>query len=213
MTLSRPTIKRRYNAELPRYERARASLVAVVESMLVDLGPRSGIRPVPIIESSVKEFDSFYEKACRFQQEGRIAITEDCFTKIHDIARARIVCNTTEDVDHIVRMVNEQTQLLYTGVETEAHAPARTTGYRAVHLNLDIDVQVGAEMLATHCELQVMTALQYAWGLYTHKDFYKSDDVPPLVATLMRELSDLLHVADCFAGHLIREAEHAAGTR
>lgn len=210
MALSRAALRRRYNSERPRYDRARKNLVAVVESVLEDLAPTRGIRPVPLVESSVKEFDSFYDKACAFERKARVASTGDCFEKIRDLARARIICQTVEDAERISRLLSEQDRVFFRGMEIETHAPVpggESTGYRAIHLDLEIDVQVGTRQLATPCELQVVTALQYAWGLYTHKDFYKGEGVPLLVGTMMRELSDLLHVADRFASHLIEEVE------
>jgi putative GTP pyrophosphokinase len=210
MAFSRQALRRRYKREYQRYERARANLEATVTSVLQDMAPTHGIRPVPLVESSVKEFDSFYEKACRFELDGRVASVEDCFREIRDIARVRIICQTVDDVQRITWLLEEQEHVLSPIKEMEAHSPAPDTGYRAIHLNLEVDAQMGPSLLATPCELQIMTTLQYAWGLYTHSDFYKGENVPPLVATLMRELSDLLHVADRFAGHLISEVEKAS---
>lgn len=216
MALSRETLRRRYRQERSRYDRARKNLDAVVESVLEDLAPTRGIRPVPLVESSVKEFSSFYDKACEFERQGRVATTADCFEEIRDIARARIICQTIFDAEHISRLLLEQDDVYFRNVEMETHAPVpghRSTGYRAIHLDLEIEAQVRGRQLPTACELQVVTALQYAWGLYTHKDFYKGEGIPPLVATMMKELSDLLNVADRFAGHLIGEVEKASAAK
>ena len=131
----------------------------------------------------------------------------------HDLARARIICQTVADAERVARLMQAQDDVLFTNSTVQVHAPspdAPSTGYRAIHLDLEIDAPVKGAPVATPCELQIVTALQYAWGLYTHKDFYKTESVPPLVAELMRELSDLLNVADKVAGHLIREVEASA---
>jgi ppGpp synthetase/RelA/SpoT-type nucleotidyltranferase len=216
MALSRKVLREHYERELPRYERARENLVATVESLLEDFGSARGIRPIPFVESSVKGFDSFYAKARRLEREKRIASTAECFDTIHDFARARIVCQTVEDAQRISHLLHEQDKVIFRSTELETHEPSqgkRSTGYRAIHLDLEIDAPVAARRVATPCELQIMTALQYAWGLYTHKDFYKGEGVPPLVEAMMRELSDLLNVADRFAGHLIGEVERASAAR
>ncbi len=213
MPISQRAVHRRYRQQLPRFERARYNLVGVIESVLDDLGAVNNIRPVPLVESSIKEFSTFWDKAQRFEQERRVACTEDCFTEIHDLARARIICQTVADAERIGRLMLERDNILFTNTCMEVHAPTQSTpssGYRAIHLDLEIDAPVDGRLVATPCELQVVTALQYAWGLYTHKDFYKGEGVPPLVGELMRELSDLLNVADKFAGHLIREVESQA---
>lgn len=212
MALSRRSLKTRYEDEYQRYERARDKLVKTVESALEDLASAHGIRPIARLESSVKEFDSFYEKAQDLERDGHIKSVNDCFVQIRDLARARIICQTVDDAERITRMLRELDEVFFYDTKAQTHAPAPETGYRAIHLNLEIDAQVGKRVLATPCELQVVTALQYAWGLYTHSDFYKGKEVPPLVATLMRELSDLLNVADRFAGHLIDQVEKAPST-
>jgi ppGpp synthetase/RelA/SpoT-type nucleotidyltranferase len=213
MSLKRETLRRRYNDECPRFERTQAKLLEIVRSVLEDLGPQRGVRPDPLLESNMKEFSSFWIKAQRLESEGRVSSASDCFGEIHDFARARIICQTVADAERISRLMVEQENVLFTNAKVQVHAPAlgaRSTGYRAIHLDLELDAPVKGELVATPCELQVVTALQYAWGLYTHKDFYKSDRVPPLVGDLMRELSDLLSVADQVASHLIREVESRA---
>jgi ppGpp synthetase/RelA/SpoT-type nucleotidyltranferase len=213
MPISQRTVRRHYRQQLPRFERARKNLVGSIESVLEDLGAVNNIRPVPLVESSIKEFPAFWAKAQRLEREQRVTCAEDCFTTIHDLARARIICQTVADAERIGRLMLERDNILFTNTDMQVHNPAHSdpsTGYRAIHLDLEIDAPVDGRPVATPCELQVVTALQYAWGLYTHKDFYKGERVPPLVGELMRELSDLLNVADRFAGHLIREVESRA---
>ena len=214
MALRRAGLQARYNKEYRRYKRARDKLVEKVGSALHDYSEQYEIRPIVGLESSVKEFDSFCEKARELERQGEVKSIDDCFEKIKDIARARIVCQTVEDAQRIRALLKSMEDFLFLDANVQDHNPAPKTGYRAIHLDLEIDAQVGKSSVATPCELQIVTALQHAWGLYTHRDFYKGKDVPPLVATLMRELSDLLHVADRFAGHLIGEvSQQPAKTR
>lgn len=212
MSLTQSSVHRVYNAEYERHDRARRRLVDIIEPMLSDLAPREGIRPVPLVESSVKGFPSYLAKAQRYEREGHVTTARDCITKIGDFARARIICQTIDDADRIAKLMVRHDALLFKNSSVEVHGPEpdrASTGYRAIHLDLEVDAVVDGRPRATRCELQVVTALQYAWGLYTHKDFYKGTGVPPLVAEMMRELSDLLNVADKVAGHLIREVETA----
>jgi ppGpp synthetase/RelA/SpoT-type nucleotidyltranferase len=213
MALSKSSVRLIYNRNLDQYERARRRLEEIVRLVLEDVAPGHGIRPVPLVESSVKNFESFYAKALRLEARGRVAKASDCLAEIGDFARARIICQTIDDADRIRRLMIERNDVLYTNATVEVHAPGSglpSTGYRAIHLDLEVDAIVDGHYLATPCELQVVTALQYAWGLYTHKDFYKGTGVPPLVAEVMRELSDLLNVADKLAGRLLQEVETSA---
>jgi ppGpp synthetase/RelA/SpoT-type nucleotidyltranferase len=213
MALRRATVRNHYRRQHARFERTQVKLVEIVRSVLQDLGPARGVRPAPLVESNMKEFSSFWAKAQRLESEGRVSCAADCFAEIHDLARARIICQTVADAERIKWLMVERENVLFTNAKVQVHAPAlgaRSTGYRAIHLDLELDAPVDGKLVATPCELQVVTALQYAWGLYTHKDFYKGEQVPPLVRDLMRELSDLLSVADQVASHLIREVESRA---
>jgi ppGpp synthetase/RelA/SpoT-type nucleotidyltranferase len=213
MPVTRATLRRHYRAQYLRFERAQDNLTQIINSVLEDLGPSQNIRPTPLVEHSVKEFVSFWEKAQEFEREGRVSCADDCFVEIHDLARARVICQTIGDAERIRRLMEERDNILFTNAKVQVHAPGPgvvSSGYRAIHLDLEIDAPFMGKQVATPCELQVVTALQYAWGLYTHKDFYKSENVPPLVGDLMSELSNLLNVADQVAGHLIKEVESRA---
>lgn len=210
MALSRNAMLKRYQRELPRYERASESLVSHIEAILHDLGPNRRLRPVESIKRDVKEFDSLYKKACTWQNRGDVKTVADCFDRIPDIARARIVCRTIEDAEQTARLLTEQ-QRIITTERTETHSTPDTneSGYRAIHLDVLIDALVDGEPRATLCELQIMTALQHAWALYTLPIYKSLDDVPPLVRHLMREVSDLLNVTDRVVNMLLVELEIA----
>lgn len=212
MALSKSALRRRYNSDLKRYERAEQELRRIVEETVEDLGDEYSVRPLPLVTGNVKEFDSFFDKACEYEIEGRVSSTEDCFREITDIARARVICQTLDDADRLQRLFDDNDDLFVDGLVTvEIHEPhgEDDTGYRACHFDVKVNVREGTAIIATPCELQVVTALQFAWSLYSHKDFYKGENVPELTADLMKDLSDLLNVADKLANRLIRTVEAA----
>jgi ppGpp synthetase/RelA/SpoT-type nucleotidyltranferase len=205
VTANRASLKRRWNEYELRHERAQEELLRILEVVIADLSDMYEVRPVPFVTGSMKEFSSFYDKARRYQGNGRVQSTEDCFAEIKDIVRARIICQTLADAEHIRRMLeNEQTPLLVIDVQTYV---GDERGYRGIHMETSVDALVGGETVATVAEIQIQTALQFAWGLYTHKDVYKGANVPGLVAELMVELSNLLNVGDRIAALLLKEIE------
>jgi ppGpp synthetase/RelA/SpoT-type nucleotidyltranferase len=209
MAIHKAAIGRRYKQELKRYERAQDALMSILQNTVDDLGAKYSLRPVPMIQGEVKKLDSFFDKALRLEQDDRVACTQDCFNEIGDVSRGRIICQTLADCERVVRLLEDNKSLFVDRrIDVEMHAPS-PTGYRAIHLDASVDAWVDGRDVATPCEIQIMTALQYAWGLYTHGDVYKGDDVPELVADLMRELSNLLHVADKLADRLIDELDQA----
>jgi len=207
MALSRRALAERYEDQSRRYARAQEALLRALRQAVDDLGHDYQLRAVPIIDGRVKEVESFVRKAKRFESERRVSSVAECFTEIRDIVRGRIVCQTLEDCERVQRLLDDNPTLIVDSIgPVEEHQPS-ATGYRATHLEARVNTVVDGRERPVLCEVQIMTALQFAWSLYTHKDVYKGKDVPPLVADLMRELSDLLNVADRLADRLIREFE------
>lgn len=209
MALTKSSLKKKWNEEEARYERAQEELGRVVQDAIDDLSADYQVRPVPFIGGDLKDFESFYLKACRYRDAGRATTAPECFKEIKDIARVRVICQTLDDAERIRRLLEDNDDLLVVR-EAEVHE-GDERGYRGIHLEVEVDARVGAARLATSCEIQIQTALQFAWGLYTHKEIYKGAEVPDVVRELMIQLSDLLNVADRVAGTLIDEVEASAG--
>jgi|SRR5690348_5426862 len=209
MGVTKSALSRGWKERTQQYERAQVELVRVLGDVIADLSSEYHVRPVPFIDGKQKTFESFYGKARRYEEEKRVSNTVDCFSEIKDIARARIICQTLTDVDQI-RQLLEQNEAIDVAGEAQVHKGGER-GYRGVHLEVEVNATVGGKPVATSCEVQIQTAVQFAWSLFTHKDFYKGEDVPDYVRELMAELSNLLHVADRVASTLIKTVEQRAG--
>ena len=207
MAVTRAAAKRIWNARAERHLRAQEELLRVLKQAIKDLSADYELRQVASVHGELKEFDSFYDKAIRYEKKGRVATAPECFEKIGDIVRARVTCQTLSDVERMQKLLQENDELLRGAVKVFDVKDRTGTGYRAVHLNTAINVAEGNGRVAVPCEIQLHTSLQLAWSFYTHKDFYKGEELPPLIRELMIQLSDLLNVADHVADHLIREVE------
>lgn len=207
MGVTKSALSRGWKEKLSQYERAQVELLKVLGDVITDLSSEYKVRPVPFIDGRQKTFDSFYLKACRYELEHRVANVSECFQEIKDIARARVICQTLTDVEQIKQLLEENDAMNVVG-EAQIHDGA-DRGYRGIHLEVEVNATVGGSPVATTCEVQIQTAVQFAWSLFTHKDFYKGGEVPEYVQELMAELSDLLHVADRVAGTLIKAVEQS----
>lgn len=206
MAITRSALRRKWNAEFDRHKRAQRELVQILEDAIKDMSAEYHVRPVPFVVGRLKDFGDFCRKAERYERDGRVTTAAECFNEIKDIVRARIICQTLSDADRLRRMLEDYRPNLAIVRDVEVHAGERT-GYRGIHLDMSIDVIFAQETVTTLCEVQVQTALQFAWGLYTHKDIYKGENVPLIVGDLMVQLSELLNVADKVAGRLLAEIE------
>jgi hypothetical protein len=84
----------------------------------------------------------------------------------------------------------------------------KPSGYRAVHLLVEVDVPQGSHFVAVVCEIQIRTLLQHSWGELTHEDTFKPGvQVPRLVTSLSKRLATALAVLDEIAQDLRDELE------
>lgn len=79
------------------------------------------------------------------------------------------------------------------------------TGYRAIHLEVSVDVPDGTATVSVPVELQIRSALQEAWGHFTHAEFYRGNNPNDLVRDLMRQFSELLYWSDKHAARMLEE--------
>jgi ppGpp synthetase/RelA/SpoT-type nucleotidyltranferase len=204
MALDRETAQATYEARASKYARANTQISMLLGNLLADLGERYGVRDGFYVMGEPKAFDSFYRKATEKYHCGSV---EEAFVAVRDLARVRVVCPTLDDCYALVELLKEQ-QAIYVDdakVDDFIERPSRT-GYRAIHLEAAIDVSLSGKMIGVPVEIQIRSALQEAWGHFTHADFYGADEVPELVGRLMRELSDLLYWADQHARILVKES-------
>ena len=207
---TKPRLRAEYDARAKLHERARQQLQLQLERLIADLGTDHKVRPVPLIQSDVKKFDSFYAKAVKKRKNGQVHTVESCFETIRDVTRARIICQTQDDRDRLMRMLDREDVggMFADRGPPEVHdANTNDRGYRALHYEITVDVPEGTGHIPVACELQLCTALQFAWGLYTHGDIYKSEGASPRLKELMRDLSDALAVSDAMAARLLAALE------
>ncbi len=208
-TFTKEALRTEYRARLTRHKRAKKELRRVLTELIQDLGNDENLRPVPLVQAGVKEFDSFYDKAKRKRQERKVADVASCFDEIRDVVRARVICQTLADVVRFGEILERESDDFFVSRSgPELHGPdSNPRGYRSVHYELVVSVRERGDYESVTCELQVCTTLQFAWNLFTHGDVYKAKQVEPFVGSLMRDLSEFLFVADTFAGRVIQRVE------
>ena len=203
-------LRAEYDTREKLHERAREQLQLQLERLIADLGTDHQVRPVPLIQSDVKAFDSFHAKALKKRKNGEVDTVASCFDVIKDVTRARIICQTQDDRDRLMRMLDREDvggMFADRGAPEVHDATTNDRGYRALHYEITVDVPEGTGHIPVACELQLCTALQFAWGLYTHGDIYKGKGASPLLKELMRDLSDALAVSDAMAARLLAALE------
>lgn len=190
------------------YERANVRITQILNDLLDDLSDKYGVREGLTVMGEPKPFESFYRKAT---EKYECETVDEAFEKVRDLSRVRVVCQTLDDCYQLLELLRAAQEVVYvdeTSIEDRIGNPSRT-GYRAIHLEVRVDVSIGDEMVGVPVEVQIRSSLQEAWGHFTHGDFYHAEAAPELIATLMQELSTLLYWADRHAALLVREIAKA----
>jgi len=96
--------------------------------------------------------------------------TEDGLSLVaNDFIGGRILCNTNEDVNEIVIIVEE-----YNRFEVvKKDLLDKPSGYKATHLDLNYTTFWKDKLIKVPLELQIKTFFQHAWAEVTHDDTYK----------------------------------------
>lgn len=207
MAFTREQLAAAFEDRKARYKRGNDLVKQTLEAFLDDLSKRYGVREGLMVVGDPKGFPSFYKKATEKYQCETI---EDAFDRVRDLSRVRVLCHTLSDCYRLVQLLQEQTHLFVDPLKIEDMIEEPSpTGYRAIHLEVTIDVPVEGGTVGVPVEVQIRTILQEAWGFYTHGDFYKGEAVSPVIADLMREFSTLLYWADRHAVILVDEVARA----
>lgn len=166
----------------------------------------------------IKESARLLMKAQSEKYNGRILRPADAFDVLTDIVGTRITCNTVEDVRQVVEAIRDASSLKFPqGVPDEKCyedyiSQPKDSGYRAVHLLVEVEVPAGSAHVPITCEIQIRTLLQNAWGELTHEDTFKPGvKVPPLVSALSKRLATTLAVLDEIAQDLRDELAKIEG--
>jgi putative GTP pyrophosphokinase len=203
VTVARNELLAAFDAQKVRYERANKLVKETLQAFIDDLSKRYGLREGLQVVGDPKGFKSFYKKAT---QKYECKTVEEAFDRVRDLSRVRVLCHTLEDCYRLLEMLQSQGHLYVepSTIQDFIKNPS-ATGYRAIHLEVTVDVPFGGETVGVPVEVQIRTILQEAWGFYTHSDFYHGSNVAPVIAQLMREFSTLLYWADRHAALLVEE--------
>lgn len=207
---------RLYEERRPLYELALSRVNDALRAIAADrsLFTVSQQRRIRVDRGRVKEGARLLAKVQAPKYADRIKSAEDVFEQITDIAGTRITCNTVSDVERIVEGIKRSQTIKFPSriplekTHEDYIVKPKPSGYRAVHLLVEVPVPHGTQFVDVICEVQIRTLLQHAWGELTHEDTFKPEvKVPTLVASLSKRLATTLAVLDEIAQDLRDELE------
>jgi putative GTP pyrophosphokinase len=126
--------------------------------------------PIHHIESRVKTPAAIIEKIHR---RGYPVTMEVLKEKIYDIAGMRVICNYINDIYQIVTMMKQQKDLKIKISKDYIRNP-KPTGYRSLHIVLEMAIYVDNIQVYVPIEIQFRTIAMDMWASLEHELRYKS---------------------------------------
>ncbi len=129
--------------------------------------------PIETIKSRMKSPKSIIKKLWRKE----LPFTVDSIEKnIRDIAGVRVICAFPEDVYLLAEYLLKQDDITLVRVKDYIKSPKKT-GYRSLHLIVQVPIFLANEKRMVHVEIQLRTIAMDFWASLEHKMQYKKDSL------------------------------------
>ena len=123
--------------------------------------------PIETVDGRVKKISSILEK----MQKKNISFDE-IEEKIDDLAGIRIICQFTEDIDAVVDMIKQRSDMVIKEEKDYIRNPKKS-GYRSYHLIVYYDVFTMKGTRKIKVEIQIRTLAMNFWATVEHSLQYK----------------------------------------
>lgn len=165
------------------YKFGLAEIGTKITILAEELQHRGRGNPIEHVSTRLKTVDSLTAKARRIGCPMTLDAVRD---RVRDIAGIRVVCSFVSDVYTVAEMLTRQQDV--TLLQTKDYiAQPKPTGYRSLHLIVEIPVFLSDRVVAVPVEVQLRTVAMDFWASLEHKIHYKfEEDVP---AALREELT------------------------
>ncbi len=129
--------------------------------------------PIETIKSRMKSPKSIIKKLWRKE----LPFTVESIEKnIRDIAGVRVICAFPEDVYILAEYLLKQDDITLVRVKDYIKSPKKT-GYRSLHLIVQVPIFLANEKRMVHVEIQLRTIAMDFWASLEHKMQYKKDSL------------------------------------
>lgn len=199
MEIYKNNLFKAYQEKKPLFQRALQNTKEALQQFLVEIDV-----PYLIINTRLKNFDSFYEKISRKKYENP-------FEENEDFCGVRIVLYHLDDIDKVKEIIKKNYVIQNSENKTNNLKPDQV-GYRSDHLIIKIEeswcVTPNYKNLSDiKIEIQIRTVLMHAWAEIEHKLGYKSKtQIPEKLQRKLFLMSAKLEDAD----HQFQEIKYQA---
>ena len=126
--------------------------------------------PIHHIEYRIKSLESIVEKLKRRGYEVSI---DNIYAHIQDIAGIRVICNYLDDI-YYLRSLLTRNESFHVIREVDYIKQPKDTGYRSLHLIVEVPFVISEGTLKLPVEIQLRTIAMDMWASLEHELRYKS---------------------------------------
>ena len=149
--------------------------------------------PIHHIEYRIKSLDSIVDK---LKRRGYDLTIDNIYAHIQDMAGVRVICNYLDDI-YYLRGLLTRTESFRVIREADYIKEPKETGYRSLHLIVEVPIVISEGTLKLPVEIQLRTIAMDMWASLEHELRYKSQrDFSPDDAARLRLCSDAISEID-----------------
>ncbi len=149
--------------------------------------------PFESIKSRLKSPTSIYEK---LERKGYPVTVESIKEHLTDVAGLRVICSFPDDIYRLADLFVKQDDIILLRKKDYIQNP-KTTGYRSLHLILNVPIFLSNEKHYVKVEVQFRTIAMDFWASLDHKLKYKRDvDNTDEIAAQLKACADSIEELD-----------------
>lgn len=149
------------------YQLAIDELMVKFKFVIKEYRSRGMYCPIEAVNGRVKKISSILEKMRKKNLD-----FDDIEDGIEDIAGIRIICQFVEDIDAVVNMIKNRTDMMVKTEKDYINNP-KASGYRSYHMIVYYDVMTINGTKRLKVELQIRTLAMNFWATIEHSLKYK----------------------------------------
>lgn len=173
------------------YELAVEELVVKFNHIIKECRDAGNYSPIEQVNGRVKKISSILEKA----QKKKISL-EEVETRIEDIAGIRIICQFVEDIDKVVKIIENRADMEIKSVKDYIEH-RKDSGYRSYHMIIYYNVETLQGNKRLQVEIQIRTLAMNFWATIEHSLQYKyKGKMPAHVRERLLNASEAILVLD-----------------
>ncbi len=173
------------------------SAIKQIETKLDILNKESSVKrtrnPISTIKSRIKSPESIANK---LQKKGFPVTFDSMMKNLNDIAGVRVICPYISDIYSVRDMLLKQPDLTLIKQNDYIEEP-KESGYRSLHLVMEIPVYLSKTEHHVRVEIQLRTIAMDFWASLEHQLHYKNDaEVPDSIRRELFRVAETIAMTD-----------------